>query len=272
MRPTFNLDLYDEASEQELLTGVPPETPEWTNRPFVNYQDAIAEHNMHYPDHYDNPADCQATGDDGDRLEPEYFEPRPLKTRRIELETLGEPGSRAQCFGCVYFGEKDPKIPTDELTALIEMARQSIGRVDMLCLAQGMESYYEKEIRQKVNSRLMAGETPLPEWKAAQILEHIRMHNQDPLVQQVILLAETQELRAALFDCCFEVSSKTGKMRPNKFNIKSYEDVVKLQLFIQRQDHTKMAFTTSGALLNPQVPSQGLLSTNTKQLHSYWKT
>lgn len=267
MRPSFNFygggereDEDDDENEEgeDLFVH-----PEWTNQPFVNPEDAIA---------FENIADGAETPSMHEKPEPETFEPRPLKSRRIEIETLGEPASRAQCFGCVYFGEKDTTIPLDALEKLIEMARQSIGRIDMICLAQGMEDFYEKNIRQKINAYLLPGQRPLPEWKAAQILDHIRNHNQDPLVQQVVVLAETQELRSALFDCCFEVSSKTGKVRPNKHAIESYDRIVKLQLHIQKQDASKMAFTSAGARINPEILSQGLMSTHTKNLHNYWKT
>jgi hypothetical protein len=258
MKPTFSFD------EDSYLGGGGEEyhQPEWTNQPWTNPEDAICDYNAspHPPEEPEQ------------KEEPEYFEPRPLKSRRLELEALGEAGSRSQCFGCVYFGEKETTIPSDEIYKLIEMSRQSIGRIDMICLAQGMEDYYEKHIRQKVNARLLPGERPLPPWRAAQILEHIRHHNQDPLIQQVVLLAETQELRAALLDCCFEVSSKTGKVRPNKHNIESYDRIVKLQLHIQGKDASKMAFASAGAKVNPEILSQGLLSTHTKQLHNFWKT
>lgn len=264
MRPRldfFNDEAYNEAYNGEQDGGF--EHPEWTNRPFVSPEDAVAD-NYDFPDDVTTPQD--------DKPEPETFEPRPLKSRRLEIETLGEPACRSQCFGCVYFGEKETIIPSDELVKLIEMARQSIGRIDMMCLAQGMEDYYETQIRCKINARLLPGQKALPPWRAAQILEHIRHHNQDPLVQQVVLLAETQELRTALLDCCFEVSSKTGKVRPNKHNIESYDKIVKLQLHIQRQDASKMAFYSAGARVNPEILNQGLLSTHTKTLHNYWKT
>lgn len=259
MRPSFNF--YEEEEED-----IPLYPPEWTNRPFVPPEDAIGYENI-----IDGTQTPSMHGME-DKPEPETFEPRPLKSRRIELETLGEPASRAQCFGCVYFGDKDTTVQSDALEKLKEMARQSIGRIDMICLAQGMEEFYEKHIRQKVNRSLLPGQRLLPEWKAAQILDHIRNHNQDPLVQQVVLLAEVQELRTALLDCCFEVSSKTGKVRPNKHNIESYDRAVKLQLHIQKQDSTRMAFTSGGAKINPEILSQGLLSTHTKDLHNYWKT
>lgn len=262
MKPTFS---FNEDSHLDKIESEEYNQPEWTNRPFVTSQEAIADYNIPQ-------SNFAEQVEEEEEVVPEFFEPRPLKSRRIELESLGEAGSRSQCFGCVYFGEKETTIPSDEMQKLIEMARQSIGRIDMLCLAQGMEDYYEKHIRQRINNRLLPGERLLPRWPAAQILEHIRHHNQDPLIQQVVLLAEAQELRTALLDCCFEMSSKTGKVRPNKHNIESYDRIVKLQLHIQRQDASKMAFYSAGARVNPEILSQGLLSTHTKQLHNYWKT
>jgi hypothetical protein len=256
MLPNLNFLEDDENDEGEALNSYEP--PQWAQS-FVPPEEAMGYDNTTTPMTMD------------DKPEPEVFEARPLKSRRLELEAFGEAGPRSECFGCVYFGEKDTTIPSDELVKLIEMSRQSLGRIDMICLAKGMADYYEKHIRQKINRNLMPGQRPLPEWKEAQILEHIRFHNQDPLVQQVIILAETQELRAALFDCCFEVSSKTGKMRPNKNNIKAYEEAVKLQFHVQKQDASKMSFFSAGARVNPEILSQGLLSTHTKNLHNYWK-
>ena len=89
-------------------------------------------------------------------------------------------------------------------------------------------------------------------------------------MQQVVLLSETQELRADLLDRCFEVSSKTGKSRPNKHWIECYEKIVKLQLHIQKQDATKMAFYQGSANVNPEI-LPGLLSTHTKRVHNYLK-
>lgn len=201
--------------------------------------------------------------------EPEYFDPRPLKTRRLERERLGEAGCRSRCFGCVYFGEKDTTVTTDWITRLIDMGRQAIGRTDMIALAEGMADYYAK-MRRIVNANLPHGEMELPYWPAAQILEHIRHHNQDPQVKQVIILDEIDELRTEMLDRCIEVSSKTGKERPNKFNIACYEKLVKLQIYVQKQDPTKMAFYSAGARVNPEILNQGMISYHTKKLHDLW--
>jgi hypothetical protein len=192
-----------------------------------------------------------------------------LKSRRLEAESLGDPGSRRECFGCVYFGERDTTIPSDDVLHLIEMARQSLGRIDMISLAEGMADFYETTIRRKVNGSLQPGERPLPRWSAAQVLEHLRHHNQDPLVQQVVLLAETQELRTNILDHCFEVSNRTGRVRPNDRAMQRYEKMVRLQMDIQKMDASKQAFYAAGARVNPEVLSQGPLSHTGKRLHSY---
>jgi hypothetical protein len=216
------------------------------------------------------PPEAAEGGEDEEQEEPEIFEPRPLKTRKLEMDRLGQPGCRADCFGCVYFGEKETTLPVDDITRLIEMARQSIGRVDMVALAEGMASYYAK-MRQRINSELHPGEKPLPPWRAAQILEHLRMHHNDPMVQQVVSLNEIQEMRNEVADHCFERSNKTGRVRPNKHNIECYERLTKLQWHVQKLDTTKMAFSSHGARVNPEVLSQGVISYQTKRLHDYWK-
>lgn len=215
-------------------------------------------------------AEEAADEEEEEKEEPEIFEPRPLKTRKLELERLGEAGDRAECFGCVYFGEKETTLPSDDITRLIEMARQSIGRVDLVTLAEGMATYYAK-MRRRINADLHYGEKPLPKWGAAQILEHIRMHHNDPLVQQVVNLNEIQEMRNEVIDHCFEKSNKTGRVRPNKHNIECYERLTKLQWHVQKLDTTKMAFSSHGARINPEILSQGLISHQTKRLHDNWK-
>lgn len=210
-------------------------------------------------------------GEEEEKEDPEVFEPRPLKTRKMERDRLGEPGDRADCFGCVYFGEKETTLPSDDITRLIEMARQSIGRVDLVSLAEGMASYYSK-MRRRINADLHHGEKPLPKWGAAQILEHLRMHHNDPLVQQVVGLNEIQEMRNEVLDHCFEKSNKTGRVRPNKHNIECYERLTKLQWHVQKLDTTKMAFSSHGARINPEILSQGIIAHQTKRLHDNWKT
>ncbi len=266
-------------------------TPEWVNRPFVDPFSIIGNQRLIVLDSGKRRrAGADSDDDEGDDRddmmnelpedeqqppvveEKEYFIPHPLKSRKLELEKLGPPGCRSGCFGCVYFGENDTTLLAEDIKRLEQMAKQSFGRIDLIALAEEMANYYEKVIRKNVAETLQDGEKPLQPWPASQILEHLRHHNQDPLVQQVVLLAETQELRATVLDCCLEVSSKTGQIRPNKHNIDCYEKLTKLQLHIQKQDSSKMAFHSAGGRINPEILSQGVLSTQTKRLHNSWRT
>lgn len=257
--------------------------PEWINRPFVDPYNIIGNQRLIVVSNGKRPRSVESDdGDDNENEndemneelkieEKETFIPQPLKSRKLELEKLGLPGCRSGCFGCVYFGEADTTLVAEDIRRLEKMAKDSFGRIDLITLAEEMEKYYENVIRKNVLATLQPGERPLKPWPASQILEHIRHHNQDPTVQQVVLLAETMELRASVLDCCMEISTKTGQLRPNKQSIDAYEKLTKLQLHIQKQDASKMAFFSAGARVNPQILSQGIISKETKRLHENWR-
>lgn len=202
--------------------------------------------------------------------EKERFVFKKPRTRELEEDRLGVPGCRSKCFGCVYIGEqRGAAIPQGDLRKLIEMSRQSIGRTDLIVLCEAMGEFYDR-FRRKVNASLLPNEKKLPKWPPVMILDHIRYHNQDPEVQQVLLLAETQELRGRAFEACLEESTTTGKVRCNKDQVAVFEKLCKLQLYVQSKDASKMAFYSAGARLDPRVSNQGLISTNTKNLIDYW--
>lgn len=211
------------------------------------------------------------TGDEHADKKEEWF-PVVMPSRQQELDHLGPPSlDTEECFGCVRFGEKEPIIPSEELEKFIELSRQSIGRVNWIVLAQHLGNFYEHKIRRVVNAELEVGEEPLPYWPGADILRHIRRHNQDPLILLVIKMEEARELSDELYNCCFEVSNKTGKKRVNKAAIDAYEKISKLQMSYHRVDHTKMTFSSNGARLNPKILDEGLLSTHTKRFHAMLK-
>ena len=84
------------------------------------------------------------------------------------------------------------------------------------------------------------------------------------------MLSEVQELRGETLSHCFEVSNK-GKVRPNKTAMDAYDKLVKLQIFLQKQDPGKMAFTSQGARIEPNILSQGVISFQGKKLRSNWQ-
>jgi len=206
-----------------------------------------------------------------EEVERESFMPCMPRSRELEVDVLGQPGERSKCFGCNYMGQENyTSVGQGDLTKLRNMIRRSYGRCDLVTLCKGMERFYENNIRQKYNARLLPGDEPLPEWPAALIMDHYRFHTQDPELQQIVLLAEIQELRGALFNSCLRKSSKTGKVTGDKDQIACYERLCKLQTHIQKQDATKQAFFSGGEMVDPQSMKQGVIAYSTKNLHDYW--
>lgn len=213
------------------------------------------------------------TDEDVDKSEEDdnVFEQQPPKSIKQEKKELGSPESRSSCFGCVMIGERDKTaIPFEEFNQIIEMQRKSVAKVDMITLAIAMARKYKK-LRNRINGNLLEGEMPLPPWKASTILEHIRFHNQDPELQQVIVLSEIQEARKVAFHALMEKNKRTGKKRVNKDQAAVYERMVKLQFFVQSKDATKMAFYSSGAFVEPKTLNEGAFASQGKKLVSFWK-
>lgn len=211
--------------------------------------------------------------DDDDDEDQQNYTPIELPSRQIERERMPEQQRQQQseCFGCVYMGERNAAaIPYEDIMEIIDMARKSIGRTDLTTLALHMAKKY-KRLRREINRNLLEGEEPLPPWNARTILDHIRHHNQDPEVQQVVILSEIQELREKALNACLEKDTVKGNVRCNKDQVACYEKLVKLQSFIQGKDPSKQAFYSGGAHIDPKVTKQGLLAVTGKNLVSYWQ-
>ena len=199
------------------------------------------------------------------------FEACGLVTRMEEKEELGDPGRRSTCFGCVYIGEREQTaIPYKDIMDLIEMGRAAVGRCDPITLATDMALRY-KAIRRKCNQNLMAGEQPLPQWKAATILEHIRMHNQDPETQMWITLCEIQELKQAALEGAVEMNQSTKRKRVNEKQVAAYEKLVKLQWYVQGKDPQKMWGYSGGSHIDPKSINQGMMALSGKNIVSLWE-
>ena len=203
--------------------------------------------------------------------DPFRFEACGLVTRLEEKQELGDPANRSTCFGCVYIGEREQTaIPYKDVMDLIEMGRSAVGRCDPIALAKDMAQRYAS-IRHKCNKNLLPGETPLPEWKAATILDHIRMHNQDPETQMWVTLCEIQELKQAALEGAVEINQGTKRKRVNDKQIAAYEKLVKLQWYVQSKDPQKMWGYSGGSHIDPKSINQGMLALSGKNIVSLWE-
>lgn len=200
----------------------------------------------------------------------EIFETVPLKSRKRARRALGKPGSRERCFGCVYLGERDTGIPSKDLQLLIDIQRNCAACSDLTPMVKAMAEQYEI-FRTKINASLYEGETPLPPWPAAMILDHLENHTLDPEVQKVMVLKEVQELRWEAANLCIEKSKTTGRKRINKSGVDAYEKLVKLQFYLQKLKPEEMDYYSGGSRINPSSTKQGLIATGTKKLIRYWE-
>ena len=194
-----------------------------------------------------------------------------LPTREKEDRELGPAGDRSTCFGCVYVGEREQTaIMYRDLMDLVEMGRTSMGCTDQITLAKEMARRYAK-IRRKCNNQLQPGERPLPRWKAATILEHIRTHNQDPEIQQWVQARDCQELCSIALQAAVVKDRITGKISINKEMFKVYNDGVRLSWFIYKQKPKDAAFYGGGARLDQRSVSQGIIATSGKPVINVWQ-
>jgi hypothetical protein len=204
----------------------------------------------------------------------ETFEPLTLESDRKQIDRLGPPEPAHDCFGCAYFGDADTALESADVERLRAMARTYYGCSNRVMLAERMAEYYAS-FRQRVNNYLLPGERALPEWSAAQILDHLEGigHHNDPVIALGDAITETREIRRRLKKHLFERSNMTGHERPNKVGFDCFEKMSKLLVHLMKQDPTKMAFHDKAAGVNAAASnmSQGLLSMHTKQLVDLWK-
>lgn len=203
--------------------------------------------------------------------EEEYgFEQVGLPTRAVEEQELGRPKPRSTCFGCVYVGEREQTaIPYRDVMDLIEMGRSSMGCSDPVSLAKEMARRYRK-IRQKCNANLQPGERALPEWTAATILEHIRCHNQDPELQQWRQLRDIQELKEITMKAMVVRNKRSREEKIDEKQFKVFNDLVRLEWFLYKQDPQKARFYSGGGHIEPKTLSQGILCTSGKPIVDLW--
>jgi len=195
-----------------------------------------------------------------------------LDTRQEELNELGTPDNRSGCFGCVYIGERDSAaIPYEDVMILIDMIRKSIARTDPINLSIHIARKYE-QLRCEINSSLMPGEVPLPEWNAATILDHIRNHNTDPEIQTWVRLAELQELAQIALHASVERDPETGQKRINEKQCKMYMELVKAMESLAKSDPSKKVFFSGGAHIDMKVGAQGMIAISGKNIVDYWKS
>lgn len=195
-----------------------------------------------------------------------------LITRQKELEKLGLAEERATCFGCIYVGEQDAgAVAYEDIMALLNMIRRSIARTDPVNLAIHLAQRY-LQIQTDVNDNLRPGETPLPDWTAATILEHLRSHNTDPELQLWMRISEFQELAQIALNASVVVDPDTGTHSIDEKQCKMYVELCKTLETLRKSDPSKHVFYSGGNHIDMKTASQGPIATQGKTLITYLKS
>lgn len=195
-----------------------------------------------------------------------------LISRKYEYDELGPPDTQSGCFGCCYVGEQDSgAAPYEPIMKLMAMIRKSISKTDLVNLAINVARKYE-EIRQDVNNNLLPGEKPLPEWKAATILQHIRYHNVDPELQTWVRMTEFQELMKIALDASVVIDEDTGEIRTNPIQIKIYLELNKQMEVLSKSNPSEKLYYSGGEHFDTNVASEGFISFSGKPLIAQWKS
>ena len=195
-----------------------------------------------------------------------------LATRQQEINELGFPGQRMGCFGCVYVGECDSgAIQHKDIVSLIAFIAASVAQTDPVNLAIHIATRYAK-IRREINTNLMPNEMPLPEWKAATILDHIRNHNTDPEIQSWLRLTELQELIQIGLHSSVEYDEETNDKRLNDKQCKIVMDLIKLSESIAKSDPSKKMFYSKSKHIDIDATSRGgIISVSGKNIVDHFK-
>lgn len=210
--------------------------------------------------------------DEGAPPEEEMYEPCGLRSRRREKKRFtAKARKRSECFFCSRAGERGTILKKEEVNVMIEMLRQNTGQMESVTLAEMVADYYER-FRQRVNAKLLPGETMLPPMTERTVLDHIRRHHQDPEVKKLVQLEELQELREDLVDMVLERNKVTKRMRVNKTVMDALEKVVKLEWAVQAKDPSKCVGYKPNARVAQGVGEPGsVVSTTNKTLYDFWK-
>lgn len=112
----------------------------------------------------------------------EYLNWEPVKHPAVQHveRALGLPQDRSLCWGCSHLvGGGGKAVGDARKIQQFEQMYTDRGFMEDSVLAREMAAFFEREIRQPINTTQNLQE-PIPEWTAASILDHFTHHIQSP--------------------------------------------------------------------------------------------
>lgn len=199
--------------------------------------------------------------------EPVKYVPVGLKSREMERNELGEPQPRDECFACSFVGERDMgAVPYEDVMKFIDQMRKCRTSSKLKTLAIDIAEQYTL-FQKAVNDTLLPGERPLPDWKPATILDHIRHHVNDAEMMLTNVIEDVHELYTKALHCVIE-RNQYGEERVNDKALKSFTEIAKLKISIYKTDPSKLLFYSGGAHVDMKIANNGGFSSSGKQMYS----
>lgn len=191
-----------------------------------------------------------------------------LPSRKRERDAFERgPVDRGNCFGCVYdLSSNSKNISRTDFKEMCMVAAKCTAQMSITVLGNELARLYKK-MQEDVNSRnQFDGRTPLPDWEAADIIEHLRHHNVDPEIQTWVRLVEIQEMITLCIENLMEYNRVNNNTRINRQELQKYSELVKMWYFVARQPLEKLFAFRKGARIDVQAMSQPFATTTGRSL------
>jgi len=194
------------------------------------------------------------------------------QSRTIEEEVIGIPSSnRATCFGCSFTGEcESGAVPSEEIMALMNRIRKTLPKTDPKELAKDIAERYVK-IQTNVNKYLIKGQIELPDWTAADILDHLRNHNVDSELQHYFQLKDVQEARDVAYKAMYVRNPETNIVSLDKTQSELWMKLRQEMKDLYKTDHAKNNYFSGGSCIDNKVASEGAIFYSGKNLFNHLK-
>ena len=145
----------------------------------------------------------------------------------VACESIYEQDDEDNCFGCMYIGEYDMgAIRNEDLKALMDRQRKSIGKVNPRSLARDLAERYAI-MQERYNSKLRPGQQPLPDYGPEKWMNHWLYHNVDPELQGWLRMWEMQKIAQKSLKASFIMNADTGEECIDEKQNKIYNDTCK---------------------------------------------
>jgi hypothetical protein len=92
---------------------------------------------------------------------------------------LGEPQPQSECFACNRGRRDSAAIAYESYRKMENMFDTGLSVKRTITLCTQLEDYFERFVRKPANRCMRDGEDPIPEWRAATIYMHIKVHMVD---------------------------------------------------------------------------------------------